>query len=128
VLRNLAAAVQAAGRPAEAAATLLQALAHDDSDGNLWATLGTLAMAGGQLPLARTAFEAGLSRCPGHWGCTRSLAQVLHALEDGPASAALAARLRAADPSSTLAQQLLGTAPPPPTCDRLAGARRMHTH
>ncbi|KAF7239787.1 Calcineurin-binding protein cabin-1, partial [Varanus komodoensis] len=60
----------------------LEAVMLDSTDVNLWYKIGHVALRLTRLPLARHAFEEGLSCNPDHWPCLDNLITVLYTLSD----------------------------------------------
>ncbi|KAJ7309748.1 hypothetical protein JRQ81_007813 [Phrynocephalus forsythii] len=60
----------------------LEAVLLDSTDVNLWYKIGRAALQLTRLPLARHAFEEGLTCNPDHWPCLDNLIVVLYALSD----------------------------------------------
>ncbi|XP_042300742.1 calcineurin-binding protein cabin-1-like [Sceloporus undulatus] len=60
----------------------LQAVTLDATDVNLWYKIGLAALRLTRLPLARHAFEEGLTCNADHWPCLDNVITVLYALSD----------------------------------------------
>uniref|UniRef100_A0A670JUT6 Uncharacterized protein n=1 Tax=Podarcis muralis TaxID=64176 RepID=A0A670JUT6_PODMU len=60
----------------------LEAVMLDSTDVNLWYKIGHVALRLMRLPLARHAFEEGLTCNPDHWPCLDNLITVLYTLSD----------------------------------------------
>uniref|UniRef100_A0ABM5F2R0 Calcineurin-binding protein cabin-1 isoform X1 n=1 Tax=Pogona vitticeps TaxID=103695 RepID=A0ABM5F2R0_9SAUR len=60
----------------------LEAVMLDSTDVNLWYKIGRAALQLTRLPLARHAFEEGLTCNPDHWPCLDNLIMVLYTLSD----------------------------------------------
>ncbi|XP_063000055.1 calcineurin-binding protein cabin-1 isoform X2 [Elgaria multicarinata webbii] len=60
----------------------LEAVMLDSTDVNLWYKIGHVALRLTRLPLARHAFEEGLTCNPDHWPCLDNLITVLYTLSD----------------------------------------------